>query len=207
MTYGNNEMKKSFNNDSWTNTKNNSLGNYITGRTIAEKKAWEFCKNSNLKLTTIHSGLVLGPILEKSLESSGLKKMKKIIFGEIIAVPNRYTNPSDVRDIAKMHVKVLQTKKTINKRFALMSEKPISFLEMSEILRLNGYPSTRFIMPDFIINFLAIFSKRFKQISYLLNIKIKIDLADTKKHLGFKPIPINISLLDMAESIKLNLNK
>lgn len=133
--------------------------------------------------------------------------MKKIICGETIAVPNRYTNPTDVRDLAKMHVKVLQINETINKRFPLMSEKPISFLEMSKILRKHGYSSTRIVIPNVVINFLSIFSKRFKQMSYLLSVKPKIDISITKNHLGFKPIPIHISLLDMAKSIKLILNK
>ena len=207
MTYGNNEMQDSFNEHSWTNVKNKSLSNYIIGRTIAEKKAWEFCKNLNLDLYTIHSGIVLGPILEKNLKSPALQKMKKIICGETIAVPNRYTNPTDVRDLAKMHVKVLQINETINKRFPLMSEKPISFLEMSKILRKHGYSSTRIVIPNVVINFLSIFSKRFKQMSYLLSVKPKIDISITKNHLGFKPIPIHISLLDMAKSIKLILNK
>ena len=49
----------------WTDPNYKGINFYIRAKTLAEKAAWDYMKNidSNMTLTTINPGLILGPIL------------------------------------------------------------------------------------------------------------------------------------------------
>ena len=205
ISYGNNKDQKYFNENSWTNVTNPKLNTYIISRTLAEKKAWAFAeKNKNLELVTINPGFVIGPTLRKDLSGISIQKIKKILTKETFLVPNRYVNYIDVRELASMHVKALLLKSLRAKRFIAASNQPISFLKINKILKSNGYPVLTLAVPNFLIRIMGLFFKRYRQISYLLDVKINIDNSLTKSKLGWKERPVKESLIDMAKSIEIN---
>ena len=207
VAYGNNKDRSQFNAESWTNLNNINLNNYIVSKTLAEKKAWKFAENKNFELYSINPGFVIGPTLKNDLSGISIQKIEKILTKKTFVIPNRYVNYIDVRDLAKMHVKLLLLKNSPVKRFIAASKTPISFLKINEILKSNGYSVTTIIIPNIFIKLAGLFFKRFRQMSYLLNVKIDIDNSFTKNHLEWKERPVEESLLDMAKSITSNMNR
>ena len=207
VAYGNNKDRSQFNAESWTNLNNINLNNYIVSKTLAEKKAWKFAENKNFELYSINPGFVIGPTLKNDLSGISIQKIEKILTKKTFVIPNRYVNYIDVRDLAKMHVKLLLLKNSPVKRFVAASKTPISFLKINEILKSNGYSVTTIIIPNIFIKLAGLFFKRFRQMSYLLNVKIDIDNSCTKNHLEWKERPVEESLLDMAKSITSNMNR
>jgi dihydroflavonol-4-reductase len=212
VTYGHDNKNKIYNESDWTNLNSPSLDQYIRSRTISEKMAWQFInsqENKTLELCTIHPGFIVGPLLHNEIRGISAKKFKSIFTKRIFLFPNRYVNYVDVRDIAKLQVAAIKSDLVSGKRLLCISSNPISFNEISSILKKEGYRFFIFVIPDFLIKFLGLFSKRFKQMSYLLNRKMIVDNSETKDLLDWKQTPIEVSIRDMANSITkiLNLEK
>ena len=58
--------------DDWTNTQKD-VGAYTKSKTLAEKDAWNFIntdENKELKMTTIHPGFVMGPLLSDDTQGA-----------------------------------------------------------------------------------------------------------------------------------------
>mmetsp|Transcript_50384 Transcript_50384/g.140983 ORF Transcript_50384/g.140983 Transcript_50384/m.140983 type:complete len:351 (+) Transcript_50384:72-1124(+) len=86
---------------------------YPRSKTEAEKAAWEFVRSlpaeSAFKLVTINPGYVQGPFKLKrnAQDASSSTMVRRILMGEMPAVPNIELNVVDVRDVASAHVSAL----------------------------------------------------------------------------------------------------
>ena len=64
---------------------------HVKSKTIAEKAAWDFVKNNkanSFSITTIHPGMVFGPLLTDDIDGAQ-QDFSKMINGKI-AGPNAY---------------------------------------------------------------------------------------------------------------------
>ncbi|KFK43250.1 hypothetical protein AALP_AA1G099400 [Arabis alpina] len=80
---------------------------YLVSKILAEDAAWQFAKANNIDLVVMNPGLVIGPILQPTLNFS-----TDVIVGFINGKNffNRgYHRFVDVRDVALAHVKALET--------------------------------------------------------------------------------------------------
>ena len=79
-------------------------------KTIAEKAAWDFVDNQtdeSFSMTTIHPGMVFGPLLSNDIEGISASLITKMITGKFPALPDIYFTVVDVRDVAKLQVQSL----------------------------------------------------------------------------------------------------
>ena len=58
-------------------------------------------------MTTIHPGMVFGPLLSDDTDGASAELLLKMIHGKFPTLPDAYFTVVDVRDIAKLHVKSL----------------------------------------------------------------------------------------------------
>ncbi len=203
IAYG--HSKSSLKNTDWTDISKN-VGAYIKSKTIAEKAAWDFMKNQSdnvFKMTTIHPGMVFGPLLSNDIEGMSASLIMKMITGKYPALPDIYFTVVDVRDIAKLHVQSLKNKESDNKRIIATSPKGISFLEISDILRGLGYKkSPKNLIPTQVINSLAIFSKEMKSTAAMIKRgSYSVDISETISLYKWEPIPFAKTLEDMTNSL------
>ena len=194
----------------WTDTSKN-VGAYIKSKTIAEKAAWNFVNNQNevsFTMTTIHPGMVFGPLLSSDKEGISASLIIKMITGEFPALPEIYFTVVDVRDVAKLHVESLTNKKSDQKRIIATSQKGIPFLEISEILRELGYhKSPKSLIPSQVINSLAIFNRDMKMTSSMIKRGCYgADISETISIFDWDPIPFKKTLEDMTNSLQTILN-
>jgi dihydroflavonol-4-reductase len=130
---------------------------YCTGKTQAERKAWELAKGGNLDLTTIHPGAIMGPALDEDTSIS-LGLVGAILNGKVKARPSNGFSLIDVRDVSTMHVAALQKPESIGQRY-LAAGDYVPFPQVAEILR-EAYPGREISdknVPDWVIKLVARF--------------------------------------------------
>ena len=186
VAYGDKE-KHIYNENDWSNV-DLDIGAYRKSKTIAEKVAWEYIHNqdtNNLKLTTILPGFVFGPTLNNDKDSTSVNMMKKIMNGENKGLPE-YLSIADVRDVAELLVKSIDSKKSDGKRLLATSPKSLHISKISHLLHKNG-----FLIPNFD------------------NIKIEeseggynADISPVLSIFDWEQTPLEKTILDMAEKIK-----
>ena len=75
--------------EDWTDT-TKEVGAYVKSKTIAEKAAWEFIHSDNehsFSMTTIHPGMVFGPMLSDDTDGASAELISKMINGKFPALP------------------------------------------------------------------------------------------------------------------------
>jgi dihydroflavonol-4-reductase len=66
--------------------------------------------------------------------------MTSMISGKIAQLPNGNYVMSDLRDIATIHVRVLENEASNWRRLTVSSDKQCSFMKIATKLKINGYP-------------------------------------------------------------------
>ena len=208
IAYGHN--KKYCNTNDWTDT-SKDVGAYIKSKTFAEKAAWDFFNNladKSFLMTTIHPGMVFGPLLINDIEGISASLITKMITGKFPALPDIYFTVVDVRDVAKLHVQSLTNHNSDNKRIIATSPNGIPFLEISKILRELGFnKSPKKLVPTQVINSLAMFNRDMKSTSFMIKRgRYGADVSETISIFGWEPTPLKETLKDMTFSLKKILN-
>ena len=194
------------NSKSWTNINAKNVSAYVKSKTMAEKLAWDFVTNQHtnppLELVVINPGPVFGPTLTGNLNGASMSMYKDLISGKMPMLPQSSINMSDVRDVAEIHVKALENKQAVGKRFIVTTEKPYSFQEMAKILKLEGYNivSTA-VAPNFFLRFMSNFSNDIKGMLPFIGFIYSADVSETIKVFNWKPIDLKKTVLDTANSI------
>ena len=127
-----------------------------------------------------------------------------MINGKFPALPNAYFTVVDVRDVAKLHVESLKKPQTDNKRIIATSPQGINIMEISNILRKNGFKKApQNFIPTKMINSLAPFSKEMKSMAAMVNRgSYGADITETISIFNWEPIPLEKTLIDMGNSLK-----
>lgn len=174
----------------WTNIQNKKDSTpYFRSKTIAEKAAWDFIQQdkSELELTTICPGAILGPILEKDFGTSA-NIVIKTMDGSSPAIPRLGFDMIDVRSVAEMHILAMENPEAANERF-ICSGGFLSFKEVADILR-EQYPNKkipRAVLPDFAVRLFAFIDKTLQPILIDLGVERKVDHSKAKKMLNWEP--------------------
>ena len=209
IAYGHN--KKICGSNDWTNTAKD-VGAYNKSKTLAEKLAWEFInlpENNELKMTTIHPGFVMGPLLSDDTKGASANFMAKMILGKFPALPDVYLHISDVRDTAMLHVKALKSEASDSKRILTTSTNDYHITKIAKMVKDSGFKkvSTK-IIPTILFRVLALFNLEMKGI--LKNIKrgsYQTDNTQTVTIFNWEPTPIEKTVSDMALSMSKILRK
>lgn len=195
------------NHNSWTNVNVRNATAYLKSKTLAEKSAWEFVKDKDLELVTIHPGPVYGPTLSNNLSGESMSLFKRIITGELKQMINASINMSDVRDVAKIHAMALENTKASGQRFVVATEKAHSFQEITKLLKANTYEKVGTgVVPNFMVKLLANFNTEMKGMLPYVGKKYEANLDATKRIFNWEPIPFDKMVLDTAKSVNNVLN-
>eukprot|EP00250_Pteridium_aquilinum_P005277 c15395_g1_i1 orf=102-1058(+) len=94
----------------WSNEdylrKNNDW--YMLGKTLGEKAAWDYSQQNALDLITICPALVLGALLQSSVNASSLVVLK-LLNGSSESYQNSIYGVVGVRDVAQAHILAYET--------------------------------------------------------------------------------------------------
>lgn len=205
IVYGKEKGKRSgtYDEKDWTNVENTKDSTpYFRSKTIAEKAAWNFIKEdkSGLELVTICPGAILGPVLEKDFGTSA-NIVIKTMDGSTPAIPKIGFDMVDVRSVADLHIKAMETAEVAGERF-VGSSGFLSFKEVADILR-EKYPDRKIpkkILPNFAVKMFSNFDTTLKPILIDLGVERKVDNSKAKKMLNWQPISNKEAVISCAES-------
>ncbi|MAI87418.1 MAG: nucleoside-diphosphate sugar epimerase [Candidatus Marinimicrobia bacterium] len=205
VTYGEKINKeKVFNDGDWTDPNYKGINAYIRAKTLAEKAAWDYMKNidSNMTLTTINPGLILGPILDPKDAGVSCEGIKQMFTGELPMYPRLGFSVVDVRDVAKCHMLAMENEKAEGHRF-LCGVDFAWFSDLGAILR-EQYPDRKIPkmnMPNWMVHFFGIFNGGVRQLRDDLNRTQHVDIEKTTKILGWKPRSVKEATIATADSL------
>ncbi|KAA0041423.1 Cinnamoyl-CoA reductase [Cucumis melo var. makuwa] len=155
---------------------------YSLSKTLAEEAAWNFVKEKGIDLVTINPAMVIGPLLQPTLNTSAQAILNLISGGETF--PNSAFGWVNVKDVANAHIEAYEIP-TANGRYCLV-ERALHYSEMVKILH-QLYPSIQ--LPQ----------KAADEKLFVLAYQVSTEKA---KSLGIDFIPLEDSLKETVESLK-----
>ncbi|KAK1431310.1 hypothetical protein QVD17_07767 [Tagetes erecta] len=155
---------------------------YVLSKTLAEEAAWNFAKEKGLDMVTINPAMVIGPLLQPTLNTSA-EAIANLLNGSQ-TYPNSSFGWVNVKDVANAHIQAFEIP-SANGRYCLV-ERVAHHSEIVEILRKN-YPS--FHLPQKCAD-----DKPFVPIYQVSKEKAK--------SLGIDYIPLEQSIKETVESLK-----
>ena len=190
--------------DSWTDLSSKELSAYQRSKTIAEKAAWEFIQNSNsdMELTVVNPGAVLGPTLSDDIYGESLNICAELLTGKMPGIPNLNIPMVDVRDVAKHHLAAMTLSNAKNKRYISALSEPTPFLELATTLDKNGYSVPTKKLPTLLLKLLGLFDPKVKGMLPFLDRYVTCDNSATIQDFDWAPIPLETTFLDMAKSVQ-----
>jgi len=195
------------NQESWTQVNSRNATAYLKSKTLAEKSAWDFVKDKDLELVTVHPGPVYGPTLTNNLSGESMSLFKRVITGELKQMIHANINMSDVRDVAAIHVKALENSSAGNQRFIVASEAAHAYSEITQLLKQNGYDKVGIgVAPNILVKLMGLFNAEMKGMMPYVGKTYLADISETKRIFDWQPVSFDKMVLDTAQSVKAILN-
>ncbi|KAL8055514.1 hypothetical protein ABFX02_04G060800 [Erythranthe guttata] len=111
---------------------------YMLSKTLAEEAAWKFVKEKGIDMVAINPAMVIGPLLQPTLNTSSAAILNFINGAE--AYPNVTSGWVNVKDVANAHILAFENP-SANGRYCMV-ESVAHFSEIVNILR-GLYPTFR----------------------------------------------------------------
>lgn len=132
----------------------------------------------------------------------------KMLNGELPGLPDLSFGIVDVRDVASLHIKVMEAPNAAGQRYlAISDELSVSAKDIAMILK-DGLPAkeskgvpTR-VLPHFLLKLAAPFDKSIGAVIPELGVVRPTSSAKAKRELGWEPRSAREAILSSAESLK-----
>lgn len=190
----------------WTDVSWNALSAYIVSKTEAEKAAWEAAVEGGYKhrVTTVNPGLVLGPPLDDDIGAS-LEVIRLFMKGAYPAIPPVSYPTADVRDVAALHVKALETPEASGRRLIAAGETK-SLLEIGDILR-EAFPDRAKkipsrLLPAWLVRGLALVDRNIASVTPDLGAVPQAENEYVAAMTGVKFRPARDAVIDAARAME-----
>jgi len=184
----------------WTDPNLKGLSVYEKSKTLAEMAAWDFVKKEGGKLefATINPVAIFGPSLNEHISGS-LDIVKHLLDGTMNPVPPIPLNLVDVRDVADLHIRAMESPKANGQRFIATADGQISIPEIAKFLiktnpEITSKVSTKSI-PVFAVKLASLFNAKAKEGVMFMNMNRKVSNAKARKLLDWKPIGTNEEII------------
>ena len=189
----------------WTNPDDPGADAYTRSKTIAERAAWDLiaAEDRTTSLAVVNPGLVLGPVLGRDFSDS-VQVIQRLLSGKVPGLPRLGFNIVDVRDVADLHVRAMTDPAAAGQRFIAAGD--FAWMaDLAAILRARLGPQAAKVptakAPDFLLRLVALFDRDLKAVTDNLGHKLTFSSAKAQAVLGWKPRPLEETVLDCARSL------
>jgi len=199
------EMQPIANEDTWTVPTETSLSEYARSKVLAERAAWEFMKTdtSGMTLATVLPGLILGPVMNKSVTGS-LELISRLLTGKLPALPRIGFGIIETNNLVDLHMKAMTSPAAANGRFIGVGD----FLWISDIAeilkeqfqdRSAKIPSRQ--LPDWVLRLSALFQEEARFMAPMLGKRREFDTSKTSSVLQWHAKPSREAVIECAKSL------
>ncbi|MBT3314034.1 MAG: aldehyde reductase [Anaerolineae bacterium] len=205
IAYGHPKEKTHFNENDWSIADSPTIAAYSKSKTLAERAAWDFVKNldNGMELATINPGLILGPLPDTNARTSGVL-IQSLMLSTLPGLARMHFNAVDVRDVAAAHLAAMITPEAAGQRFICVSDsfwiKDVALL-LKEKYADKSYKIKTNVFPNWMVRFVAIFSKEARATVDALDQELHVDNSRIKEVLNWHPRDMKEMVLSMAESM------
>jgi dihydroflavonol-4-reductase len=189
-----------FTEDDWYHQAKNP---YYYAKYKAEKEAWKYAESNDLDLITINPGYIIGPNFYRHTPTT--KIFEDIVSNNLPMIPPMRFNFVDVRDVALAHILAFE-KKEAKGRYICATE-VITFKKTLQLLHklYSKINVPRFQMSPLLMKIFAIFSPQVTREEARISTEtcIYTDTSKIQRELGWKPRPVEESLLQTIQWIQI----
>lgn len=177
---------------------------YSQSKALAERAAWDFvAEHPELELATVLPSLVIGPVLIPENFGS-VQVIWRLIAGKVPGNPRLGFTLVDVRDVVDLHIRAMTMKEAKGERF--IAANSFTWMEdISKLLRARMGPKAAKVptrnLPSFVLRFMAMFDKSLRRVTPGLGRAGSFSSAKAQRVLGWKPRPVEDSIVECAESL------
>jgi len=189
----------------WTDLDDPKVSAYARSKTLAERAAWDQIRASGgaTTLATVNPVVVLGPVLSRDYSAS-VQLVERLLSGRAPGLPRLGFSIVDVRDVADLHIRAMIAPEAAGQRFIAASD--FAWLaDVAALLRArlgeaaNKVPTRK--VPDFVLRLAALFDKSLAAVAPRLGERRTFSSAKAQKMLGWRPRPLEETVLDCARSL------
>jgi len=203
--YGHPPRATPFDETVWTDT-TGSVSAYVKSKTLAERAAWDLvaAEGRGLELSVVNPVGILGPVLGADYASSVLM-VRRLLDGEIPALPRLMFGVVDVRDVADLHLRAMTDPAAKGERFLAVAGDFISVVGVATVLKTRlgalGKRVTTRELPSWLVRAAALVSKEARAAVPDLG-KTKNATTEKARHLlGWSPRSREDAIIATAESL------
>jgi dihydroflavonol-4-reductase len=131
--------------------------------------------------------------------------IERLLSGRVPGVPRLGFNIVDVRDVADLHIRAMTAPEAAGQRF-IAANRYAWMGELAELLRSrlesparDKVPSRK--VPDLVVRLVGLFDKDLGSVAPRLGQKHDFSSAKAQQMLGWRPRPIEETVLDCAKSL------
>jgi dihydroflavonol-4-reductase len=189
----------------WTDPNEPGVSAYAQSKTLAERAAWDLVNSSggSTTLATVNPALVLGPVLSRDFSGS-VQVVQRLLSGKVPGIPRLGFNIVDARDVADLHIRAMTAPEAAGERF-IAAGRFAWMSELAELLRAQmGSDAARVPtrkVPDFVLRFASLFDRDLTAVTPSLGKKHDYSSAKAQSLLGWRPRPMEDTVLDCAKSL------
>ena len=189
----------------WTDPDMPGLGVYAQSKTLAERAAWELLHSAttDTTLATVNPALVLGPVTSGDFSES-VQVVERLLSGRVPGLPRLGFNIVDVRDVADLHIRAMTDEKAAGERF-IAAANFAWMADLAALLRERLGPAAAKVptrkVPDFVIRLAGLFDKDLGSVTPGLGHRHDFSHDKAERILGWKPRPLEETILDCANSL------
>jgi len=189
--YGQGQVDKQFDENDWTDPDHEDNSAYTRSKTIAEKAARAFIANnpSKMQFCTINPGAVLGPVLESDYGTSP-EIVLKLLKGDFPGIPRLGFPLVDVRDVADLHIRAMESHDVHMDRFIAANE----FMWVEEIAEILKHSHPQYIkklpkirLANILVKIASLMDPVTRSVVFELGIKREFKSELAKQKLGWQP--------------------
>lgn len=175
---------------------------YATSKLLAEKAAWSLAAEHDLELAAVHPGAIIGPPLQLDKTETSADIVRRMLAGEMPAIPPLNLAYTDVRDLAIAHRLALEVPAATGNRY-IVSNGHLPMLGIAEILKAEygprGYKIATRPVPGWTLRVAGLASSQARLAADMLGVEHEVSSDKAKRELGWAPRPVRESVLDTAE--------
>ncbi len=189
----------------WTDLAAPKVSAYAQSKTLAERAAWALIQacSGQTTLATVNPALVLGPVTSDDFSES-VQVVERLLSGRVPGLPRLGFNVVDVRDVADLHIRAMTDPQAAGQRFIAAA----NFAWMGEIAQLlrerlgedaAKVPTRK--VPDCVVRLAGLFDKDLGSVAPSLGHTHDYTCEKAQRLLGWKPRPLEETILDCANSL------
>jgi len=176
---------------------------YAKSKTLAERAAWDFARESGLELVAVNPGMVLGPLTGSGVNTS-VDVVRRLLTRAVPGSPKMGFSLVDVRDVATAHRLAMESPVAPGNRYILAGD----HLWMREIAAVlaeefnpRGYRVPTGSMPTPLLRLAALFDPSVRQALSFVGRSELVTADKARNELDWTTRPVRDTIIDTANSL------